>query len=384
MMDESDRAVRLHREVFGTAPEVIARAPGRVNLIGEHTDYNEGLVLPVAIDLALYVTGRRRLGDRIVVHSHAMGLAAELATDGGHPAPAGAWWNYAGGVVAGLRRRGAALSGCELCVSGDLPVGGGVSSSAALCVGTALALAALHRFNIDPIELVALAQTAEHEFAGTPCGIMDPFVCVFAKAGNAVLIDCRRRSHEYVPLDLGMHRLLLIDSGVRHELATGAYERRVRECQEAAAKHLGAGSLRDVTAARLEALRSHLGDVSYRRARHVVTENERVMRVVAALRTGRIEEVGRILDQGHRSLRDDYEVSCPEIEQLITLVRSSPGVLGARMIGGGFGGNLLAIAESGAVDGIVSAVERAGGMQASPPPRAITVESAGGAECRFC
>ena len=382
-MDTFDSAKRLHREVFGAAPEVIARAPGRVNLIGEHTDYNDGLVLPVAIDQALYVTGRRRPGDHVAVDSRAMGEAAEVAIDIERPAPSGAWWNYVGGVVAGLRRRGAELDGCELCVSGDLPPGGGASSSAALCVGAALAIAALYRFTIDPIELVALAQNAEHEFAGTPCGIMDPFVCVFAKAGNAVLIDCRRRSHEYVPLKLGTRRLLLIDSGIRHELATGAYERRVRECQEAAAKHVGRGSLGDVTAAELGALRARMGDVSFRRARHVVTENDRVMQTVAALKGGRIEELGRILDQGHRSLRDDYEVSCPEIEQLIIIVRGSPGVLGARMIGGGFGGNLLAIAESEAVAGIVSSVERVGGTQGSPP-RVIPVESADGAECHRC
>ncbi len=385
-MDLFESATRLHHDVFGHRPEVVARTPGRVNLIGEHTDYNQGLVLPLAIDRALYVTGARGSGDSIVIYSQVMGETRRVGVRGRHASPPGRWDNALAGVVAGLVRRGAELGACELCVSGDLPVGGGLSSSAALSVGLVLVLAALHGLDMEPLDAALLAQSAEHEFVGTPCGIMDPYVCMFGRRGHALLIDCRERTHEVVPVVPEAYCLVLVDSGVRHELAGGAYERRVRECRAAAAaiasEHPGAESLRDVTATQLEAVRSRMDDVLYRRARHVVTENERVMRFAGALRAGRIGDLGRLLGEGHRSLRDDYEVSCREVDELVQRLYQMDGVLGVRMTGGGFGGNVLIIIKSEAASGVIGALEREDGARGADPPRVTTVRAAEGAECR--
>jgi galactokinase len=385
-MDMFENATRLHRTVFGHRPEVVARAPGRVNLIGEHTDYNQGLALPLAIDRALYVTGVRGSGDQIVVHSRSMGETKRVGLRHRHATPPSGWEGSVAGVVAGLERRGAELSGCELCVSGDLPAGGGVSSSAALSIGLLLALAEMHELDIEPLDAVLLAQSAEQEFVGTPCGIMDPYVCMFGRKDHALLIDCRQRTHELVPVLPEACRLVLVDSGVRHELSGGTYEQRVRECRAAvaavASRHPGIESLRDVTLTQLEALQPRMDDVLYRRARHVVTENQRVVRFTTALRAGRIGSLGDVLDEGHRSLCEDYEVSCREVEELVTRLRRVRGVLGARMTGGGFGGNLLIVVKGKAVPAAVAAMNLEDGARGADSPRVLSVRAADGAECR--
>ena len=215
---------------FGRRPGVVARAPGRVNIIGEHTDYNAGLVLPFAIRQSVQIAAGAADGSEIAAHSLGLEQTAAFPTTVDEPSRRDTWQNYLRGVCHGLRRRGVAVRGAELLIGGDLPIGGGVSSSAALCVATALALLKLSGAALPKLEIAKLAREAEHDFAGTPCGIMDPYAILFGRADHALLLDCRDNTHEWQPIDLGLAQFVLIDSDVAHELSSGGYEQRVREC----------------------------------------------------------------------------------------------------------------------------------------------------------
>ncbi|MDP2674859.1 MAG: galactokinase [Dehalococcoidia bacterium] len=376
----ADRAALLDsfRRTFGRPAQLVAEAPGRVNLIGEHTDYNEGHVLPLAIDRTVAVAGARREGD---VRACALDCGEEdrFPPDVVAPAPGGGWRNYVRGVVWALGEAGHRLPGLDLAFTGDVPAGAGLSSSAALEVALAAAFAAVAELSLGRRELALLAQRAENGFVGVQCGIMDQLAAVFGQEGHALLIDCR--SLQIEPLPLALERsgaaIVIVDSAVRRSLGDSAYNERRRECAEAAAA-LGVTALRDVTAEALEARRADLPETLYRRARHVVTEEARVVAAAGALRGGDLEALGRLLYQSHESLRDDFEVSCPETDLLVELAAGVEGVLGARLTGAGFGGctvNLVRRGARGAFEqGVVQTYRERSGL----PARMHLVHAAGG------
>ena len=359
-MEASQPAAAFERH-FGRRATVVAAAPGRVNLIGEHVDYIGGLVLPFAIAQRTWTAAAADDSGRISVRSDALGSDAEFAVDVAEPVQPSTWENYVRGMVFGLRERGVRLPGARLWIGGDLPPGSGMSSSAALCISTGLALAGLANEEIPLRDMALIARQSEHKFAGTPCGLMDQLASCFGRERHALLIDCRDLTHAYVPFEPEGITILAIPSGVKHDLADGAYEQRVKSCHKAVAviseTNPDVTSLRDVTVPMLEACKSRLDPLTYKRARHVATELARVTAAAAALRAGDLKQLGSLLWQTQDSLRDDYEVSCEEIDQIISLLRHQDGVLGARMVGGGFGGVALAIVTDAAADNVIRRLE---------------------------
>ncbi len=307
----------------------IFRAPGRVNLIGEHTDYNQGLVLPVALDLDCRVTAVSTSSGRLTARS--LDLDAECSWDLRRFERRGNWSDYVAGVAVGLGKLGVSIPPADLEIRSSVPIGAGLASSAALEVAVALALGSLAGARIPPVELALACQRAENDFVGMRCGVMDQFVAALGRAGHALLIDCRSLEHWLAPLPAGCE-LVIVNTMVRHELASSEYNIRREQCEQAAAL-LGC-PLRDATLAHTE----RLPEPARRRARHVISENGRVERFVAACQAGDLEEAGRLMYASHASLRDDYQVSCPELDFLVEGSRALPGVIGSRMTGGGFGG----------------------------------------------
>ncbi|TWT45694.1 Galactokinase [Phycisphaerae bacterium RAS1] len=355
----SDACEHAHRLAFGVPAQVIASAPGRVNLIGEHVDYHDGCVLPIAIQRRTLVTAALDRSGRVAANSSTEGHA-EFACDAAEPATSPHWSNYVRGVVAELRAFGGAIPGATLRIESDLPPGGGMSSSAALSVATTLALSELAGLTLPLLEVAQLCRRVEHRFAGTPCGIMDPYASCFGRAGHALLLDCRAMRHEHIPLPLGPVRLLAVPSGVRHALSDGTYQQRQAAGFRAAALLAGPGrTLRDASWAALESESAGrlIDSEALRRARHVVSEMRRVREATGALNAGDWPHFGRLLSESHLSLRDDYEVSCDEIDQIVAVLARQPGVLGARMVGGGFGGVVVAAVRSEACEAVIKALE---------------------------
>lgn len=318
-------------------------APGRVNLIGEHTDYNEGFVLPIAIDRRTVVAGARR-NDRVIrVRSIDFDDEATLSLDNASPNTAPGWFRYVEGVARILHDELLLpVPGCDLAISSAVPMGAGLSSSAALEISTGLAMWTLSGADVNRRELALAAQRAEHLYAGTRCGIMDQFASVFAQKDHALLIDCRSVEAKAIQLQLPDHAIVVCDTNVKHELAGSAYNERRAEC-ELAVKLLQKRlpqiqSLRDVTVNDLDRFAGLLAPPLERRARHVVGENDRTLRAAEALADGKAPEFGVLMQQSHASLRDDFEVSCKELDTMVALAMSHEGVAGARMTGGGFGG----------------------------------------------
>jgi galactokinase len=327
-------------------------SPGRVNLIGEHTDYNDGLVLPMAIEPHIRIEVTSLSERRVVLFTDRRGepsvdvdLARPLCAEDHR----GKWTAYPCGVLAGFQRLGWDIPGFQARISGTLPVGGGLSSSAALEVGVATAVEALCGRLLPPAEKAHLAQRAEHEFAGVPCGIMDPFAVTFARDGHAMLLDCRTQTLRHIRVFSETVSVLIAHSGVKHRLADGEYARRRADC-ESAARLLGVGSLRDVSSARWAEIQHTLPPLERRRARHVVTENQRVLDFVKALETENWVGAGELMYESHRSLSEDYEVSCGELDLLVRLASRIPGVFGCRMTGGGFGGCVVALVSAERTD----------------------------------
>ena len=330
-------------EHHGARPEFIAVAPGRVNLIGEHTDYNDGFVLPMAIERYVVVAGRKSAAaasPRLKITSTNVGDTADIAY---HPRPSPAhpqWTNYPRGVVAGFIDRGITLPSLEAVMLSNVPLGGGLSSSAAVEVATASLLELASGVDLDPRDKARLCQRAEHDFAGVPCGIMDQLICVLGDRNGPLLIDCRDQSTRIVPLSDGGVCLLVSNTNVRHSLASGEYGARRAQCHDAARK-LGLASLRDATLDMLQPGAHGLSPLEVKRARHVVAENERTESAADALARGDLDQFGDLMVQSHASLRDDYEVSCQELDVLVDsalAMGKRAGVFGARMTGGGFGG----------------------------------------------
>jgi galactokinase len=322
--------------------EVTASAPGRVNLIGEHTDYNGGFVLPMAIPQRTTVELRREQGYQ--VRARSTGMEAPAGFTLGEEAPRGAWWDYVQGVTWVLRRDGFSIGGCALSIRSDVPVGGGLSSSAALCVALLRALRQAFALQIDDVRLALLAQKVETDFVGAPVGVMDQMASSLADDRTALFLDTRSLQHRRIPLPAGA-TILVVDSGIRHSHATGDYRVRRSECEEAA-RLLGVRQLRDAGSDDLSRI-ARLPDPLSRRARHVVSENARVLSAVEALGSGDLARVGELFRESHASMRDDFQVSLPDIDRLVEIANGAPGVTGARLTGGGFGGSIVAIGKIG-------------------------------------
>jgi galactokinase len=360
-------------------------APGRVNLIGEHTDYSDGFVLPVAIDRGVLVAAARRGDRRLRCWSlqEDGGLDAGLAELG--PGRVDGWSAYPAGVAWALGQAGRLDGGADLLVDGDVPAGAGLSSSAALECAAALALADLQRGataereEADRVELARLARRAEVEAVGMPCGIMDQMVSMLARAGHALFLDTRTLATEHLPLALdaaGM-RLVVIDTRASHRLVDGAYAER-RAAVEVAARVLGVPALRDATLEQVQAAAGELGEPGRRRALHVVTENARVLAAVELLRAGALDRLGPLLAASHASLRDDFEVSCPELDTAVDAALAA-GAVGARMTGAGFGGSALALVPDSRVERVVAAVRAGFAAAGFGPPAVLRVGPEGGA-----
>ncbi len=340
------------RQEFAGEPRLY-RAPGRVNLIGEHTDYNDGFVLPAALELCTWVAASARPDRRLRIQSLSLGGAIEFDLDDPAPGPRRDWSDYVRGVAVMLVRAGQRLVGANLLIDSEVPIGSGLSSSAALEVSTGYALLDLAGVAVDRTALALCCQRAENEFVGMRCGIMDQFVSCHGAAGHALLLDCRSLTFRLAPIAPSV-RLVICNSMVRHELAAGEYNLRRAECERGVALLKPAlpaiRALRDVGMADLTAHARALPELTLRRCRHVVTENDRVLCAGAALDAGEVEEFGRLMNASHVSMRDDYEISCHELDILVELAWCVEGVLGSRMTGGGFGGCTVSMVRADAVE----------------------------------
>ncbi|WP_338495658.1 galactokinase [Streptomyces sp. SJL17-4] len=347
--------------LYGAAPDGVWAAPGRVNLIGEYTDFNDGFVLPLALPHTTVAAVARRDDGVLRLHSADIdGGIVQLAVDSLEPLSGGGWAAYPAGVVWALREAGHPVTGADVHLTSTVPTGAGLSSSAALEVVTALALNDLFALGLSRPELARLAQRAENAFVGVPCGVMDQMASACAEEGHALYLDTRDLSYRQVPFDLAREglRLLVVDTRVKHALGDGAYAERRAGC-EAGARALGARALRDVSAANLPEALGLLGDEAILRyVRHVVTDNARVERTIALLDAGDTRAVGPVLTEGHASLRDDLRVSCPELD-LVVGAANAAGALGARMTGGGFGGSAVVLVDTDRADAVAAAVEKA-------------------------
>ncbi|MFD3717550.1 galactokinase [Streptomyces sp. NPDC058674] len=379
-------AARTFRELYGHAPEGVWAAPGRVNLIGEHTDYNDGFALPFALPQRTEVAAARRTDGTLRLHSAdassgVVSLDVAALDPADPPRGAASWACYPAGVVWALLEAGLPVGGgADVHIRSEVPTGAGLSSSAALEVATALALADLYGLALTRPELAALARRAENAYVGVPCGAMDQMASACASDGHALHLDTRSLEQRHIPFDCAAAglRLLVIDTRVKHALADGAYARRRASCHRAAAA-LGVPALRDLPYEGLEEALALLADPEARkRVRHVVTENERVARTEELLRAGRLRETGPLLTEGHASLRDDYEVSCPELD-LAVATAGAAGAYGSRMTGGGFGGSALALIDADAEAEVGRAVAEAFRAGGHAPPRITAAAPASGA-----
>ncbi|MEU5146192.1 galactokinase [Streptomyces yangpuensis] len=360
MTGAAAEAATVRREfarIHGRSPDGVWAAPGRVNLIGEHTDYNDGFALPMALPQTTVLAARRRADGLLRLHSaQGDGAITELTVADLVPGAVAGWARYPAGVVWALRDRGLPVGGADVHLDSTVPTGAGLSSSAALECAVAVAYDELYGLRLSRPELARVAQYAENAFAGVPCGVMDQMASVCCAEGAALHLDSRSLEVRQVPFDLTGHglRLLVLDTGVAHDLADGAYAALRAGCERAAAL-LGLAALRDLAEAELPGALAELPDGLAPLVRHVVTENARVGRAVAALAAGEPEALGPLLTAGHASLRDDYRVSCPETD-LAVAAAVAAGALGARMTGGGFGGSVIALVPAAAAGSVARAV----------------------------
>ncbi|MFF2812344.1 galactokinase [Streptomyces sp. NPDC058000] len=367
------RTAAAFHTVYGAEPTGTWAAPGRVNLIGEHTDYNDGFVMPLALPHTTIAAAAPRTDGVLRLHSAgATGGIVELHTDDLHPPATGAGWAaYPAGVVWAMREAGLPIGGADLHYTSTVPLGAGLSSSAALEVATALALDDLYGLGLPREEVARLAQRAENAYVGVPCGIMDQTAAACCTAGHALFLDTRDLTRRHVPFDLAAEglRLLVVDTRVRHQLGDGAYAERRAGC-ERGARALGVHALRDIPYAHLpEALDALANDpVVQALVRHIVTENHRVEQTVAHLDAGHPRAIGPLLTAGHASLRDDFKISCPELDLAVDTANAA-GALGARMTGGGFGGSALVLVEADAAPTVTHALHTAFATAGHTPPR---------------
>jgi galactokinase len=348
LMDHAPQLRARFHARFGAEARV-HRAPGRINLIGEHTDYNDGFVMPAAIGFYCWVAISPRADRRLVIHSEDFSETFEADLADGPPRPSGRWSDYPVGVAVTLERAGFAIRGANLLIHGEVPLGAGLSSSAAVEVSTAEALLGVLGREVDRPALARLCQQAENEYVGARCGIMDQFVSLHGREGRALMLDCRSLAYELLPIPKAV-QLVVCNTMVKHELASNGYNQRRAECEEAVARLSrdlpGIRALRDVSPDQLTRYRAALPATVYRRALHVVSENARVVEAAAALRSGDLARFGQLMGESHASLRDLYEVSCAELDLMVELASGRDGVYGARMTGGGFGGSTINLVDA--------------------------------------
>jgi galactokinase len=353
--------VKTFESVFGATPEAVVRAPGRVNLIGEHTDYNDGFVLPAAIDRYIEFAGRRRAGRKVRAHSTDFQDSVEFSIDDIQRDATHSWSNYLRGVSKFLQADRHQLSGADVAFGGDVPREAGLSSSAAVEVAATVFWQRLMGLQLDPLYVIKLSRRAENEFVGVPCGIMDQFISALGRQDHALFLDCRDLTYRHVPLR-GDVKVIVCNSGVKRALAQSEYEVRLKQCRQAVAQLGTAGlavkSLREVDLPDLEVHRGVLSEVLLKRARHVVTENQRTLDAVTVLEAGDLERFGKLMNASHESLRDDYEVSSKELDVLVELAWKQPGTLGARMTGAGFGGCTVNLVCAEAAEAFAEAVRK--------------------------
>ncbi len=346
---EAESACAAFENRYGYKPCWIASAPGRVNLIGEHTDYNAGFVLPMAIDYRTAIAAAPNPSKRIVIYSEAVAEEAIIELPHGLAAdPKGRWTNYIKGVLSGLLEVGIPVRGFNALIHSSVPAGGGLSSSAALEIATAALVQALAGATLDPLRTAKLCQTAEHLFAGVPCGIMDQYIGIFGREGQALLLDCRSLEATWLPFDDPAVTVLIIDTRVKHELAQGQYAMRRLSCEEAA-RAMEVPTLREADLDLLGRRARRMSETAARCARHVISEIARTERAASCIRHRDWAAFGRLLDASHESLRTDFNVSSPELDVVVEAARSLRplgGVYGARMTGGGFGGCVVALIET--------------------------------------
>ena len=364
-------------ETFGEEPDLVAAAPGRVNLIGEHIDYSDGFVLPFAIKDRTFVAARKRDDSKVRIAS-AQRRSKVVTVDINQVKPGlkGEWERYALGVLWSM----GVNQGVDLMIDGHVPLGAGLSSSAALECSVATAMNHLFDMGYNLEDLARLTQKAENQYVGVPCGIMDQSVSLMATQGSALLLDCRDLSTKNIPFDVASSglELLIVDTQAHHALTDGGYAERRASCESAVAK-LGITSLRELTMEQLEASRSLLTETEFVRARHAVTEMQRVLDCVDALGNSDFEKVGRLINQSHASLRDDYTVSCPELDTAVDAAISA-GALGSRMVGGGFGGSAIALIQAAKTRETIKAIERAFTSKGFKAPRFFNSLPSQGAE----
>ena len=356
------------RQRYGTSPRVF-RAPGRVNLIGEHTDYNDGFVMPAAIELSVWAAIAPRDDRKLVVHSENFAESAEIDLDDHDPRPRSHWSDYVQGVAVMLDRTHPSLRGANLLISGEVSIGSGLSSSAAIEVATAFALLENSELPVDRVELAKLCRRAENEFVGARVGIMDQFISCCGHAGKALMLDCRSLNYRLLPIPADVS-LVICNTMVKHDLASSEYNTRRAECEEGVRllwrRMPQVRALRDVRVEDLVRSSGVLPPTIYRRCRHVVTENARVLDAAAALEKEDLKTFGRLMAESHISLKNDYEVSCPELDLMVELAGQVGGVHGARMTGGGFGGSTINLVDNRSVESfrhsVANAYEKATGL----------------------
>ncbi|MBC7534392.1 MAG: galactokinase [Ferruginibacter sp.] len=346
---------------YGEQPAVF-RSPGRVNIIGEHTDYNQGFVLPAAIDKNIYVAVSKRNDHTVNLHATDFeeDFSADIRVVGKSTVQ---WANYILGVVDQLQNAGCTLTGFNLLIDGDVPIGAGLSSSAAVECATAFALNELFDLGLDKIKMIHLAQKAEHVFAGVNCGIMDQFASMLGKKDHVIKLDCRSLEYEYIPFKMERYKILLLNTNVKHNLASSEYNIRRQQCEEGVAMirnfHPAVDSLRDVTIDMLDKYVAAAQPLIFQRCKYVVEENQRLIDACEYLKEGKIKELGKKMFEAHEGLSKSYEVSCKELDFLVAYVKQIPAIAGARMMGGGFGGCTINLVEDTAIDQLIPAISKA-------------------------
>ena len=387
MADLKDRISALINkfgEVYGVSPKTIVRAPGRVNLIGEHTDYNDGYVLPIAIDRDVLVAASPCSEPSVCLYSMDFDRTSSFSLDDIDSDPENEWGNYPRGVAYMLKKRRKKVFGANMAIQGDIPMGAGLSSSAALEVASALVFQALNKFDMSGPEMALLCQAAENEFVGVNCGIMDQFISRLGTRNNALFIDCRTLEYEVVPLPAHGIKVIVADSMKKRGLVDSEYNTRRGQCEEAVSllkAHLpGIRALRDVTTVDFRKYGWYLPPTVRRRAEHVIMENNRVLKSIDALRHGQVEVFGWLMNQSHDSLRDLYEVSCRELDALVEAAQRIPGVYGSRMTGAGFGGCTVSLVAEESVPVFLEQVPLEYRARIGVTPNVYVCSPEGGAE----
>lgn len=369
-------------EKFNEQP-LVFRSPGRVNILGEHTDYNDGFVLPAAIDKYIYVAISKRDDSRICLYSNEFGESFSCDVKEVEKTPM-QWPNYILGVVDQLQKKGILLTGFNLLIDGDIPIGAGMSSSAAVECAAIFALNEIFNIGLSRIDLVPLAQKAEHVFAGVHCGIMDQFASMFGKKDQVIKLDCRSLDYEYVPLKLDGYKVVLFNTNVKHNLASSEYNIRRQQCESGVAiinrQIPGVKSLRDVNMEMLEQYVEPVDPLVFQRCKYVVLENERLLGACDDLRKQDLKGLGQKMYQTHQGLSNLYEVSCKELDFLVEFVKRQPGVAGARMMGGGFGGCTINIIEDAAIEPLIESISHAYQQSMNLPLTAYIVSIVDGTE----